>query len=368
MVGFSSEFGVIESAGWVQKIHNFSPIAIPKNGYIYVYCSNESQYPVFFDNLQLVHDRGPILEETHYYPFGLTMAGISSEAAKGITYPTNKKKYNGIEETTELGLNQYDAQLRILDPQIGIWWQVDPETENMEMWSPYASNYDNPILYKDPLGNEPECCWGELKDAIVQSVKQVSSLVAGAVNAWGSDQALGAGSKTASQAGITGDNASFYSAGQTVGHVVALVTGAAEVIGGGGGELASVGLATPIAIPVAAHGVSVFATAGYKLFSSAPTQETPPAGGTRSKNRLPDKGEPNSTQTNKPGTTTKKYGPDGNVQKEFNKGHPGNNVPKKEKSNHIHDYKPNPQNPTGRGDRQPGRPPKKNELKKDFNQ
>lgn len=47
--------------------------------------------------------------------------------------------------------------------------------------------------------------------------------------------------------------------------------------------------------------------------------------------------------------SVKKYGPDGNVQKEFNKGHNHPNTPKNEQEDHVHDYKPNPNNPTGRG-------------------
>ncbi|MEI7473118.1 MAG: hypothetical protein WCJ85_12730, partial [Chitinophagaceae bacterium] len=48
-------------------------LTVPKNGFAYIYCSNESPVNVFFDNIQLVHTRGAILEENHYYPFGMVM-------------------------------------------------------------------------------------------------------------------------------------------------------------------------------------------------------------------------------------------------------------------------------------------------------
>jgi len=101
------------------------------------------------------------------------MAGISSKAL-AFGEPENKYKYNGIEKESDLGIEVYDAQLRELDGQIARWWQVDPKTEDMEMWSPYASNYDNPIRYSDPLGDEGVDCCKWLNDAI-ELVKQKGS-------------------------------------------------------------------------------------------------------------------------------------------------------------------------------------------------
>jgi RHS repeat-associated protein len=138
----------------IVKTHNNSTIPtipVTKNGYIYIYCSNETQsQAVFFDNLQVIQTAGPILEETHYYPFGLTMAGISSRAMS-FGEPENKYKFNGIEQTTELDLNQYDAFYRSLDPQTGRWWQIDPKPTLNE--SPYAAMGNNPVINNDRLGD-----------------------------------------------------------------------------------------------------------------------------------------------------------------------------------------------------------------------
>lgn len=127
-----------------------------RNGYVYIYFSNESDELVYFDNFMLTHEHSPLLEENHYYPFGLSIAAISS---KSIGKTPNRYGYNGKEkQSRELGrkggLEWYDYGARMYDPQIGRWHSPDPSASSYNWISPYNYGFNNPLQVIDPTGRD----------------------------------------------------------------------------------------------------------------------------------------------------------------------------------------------------------------------
>ncbi len=113
-----------------------------------------------------------ILEENHYYPFGLKHtynyskfepileedehSGLRSRRITQVPNSGYQYKYNGKEWQDELNLNLYDYHARNYDPAIGRWMNVDPLAENSRRWNPYNYAYNNPIYFIDPDGMQSQ--------------------------------------------------------------------------------------------------------------------------------------------------------------------------------------------------------------------
>ncbi len=158
-------------------------MVVRRNGWLYVYLSNESAQDVFFDNLVINHKRGPLVEEKFYYAFGMEVPGECTQAFKQ-TYDQNRYRYNGIEYDSAFGLDEYEAHFRELDPQIGRWTTIDPKIDEVdESITPYASMSNNPVFRTDPLGDVPDGCCGGILHEIKEDLSETwNSLSEGAVN------------------------------------------------------------------------------------------------------------------------------------------------------------------------------------------
>ena len=125
-------------------------LTLPKSGYLYVYVSNESPQDVYFDNLTVSHNAGPLVQEQSFYPYGLQMFAISDKAALKANTPY---KYNAGCELEEDGLDYYNTFYRKYDAQIGRFTGVDILAEVTADLNPYQFGNNNPVMFNDPMGD-----------------------------------------------------------------------------------------------------------------------------------------------------------------------------------------------------------------------
>jgi RHS repeat-associated protein len=139
-------------------------------GYNYVF-----NYTDHLGNVRLSYSKDPqtnqlkILDENHYYPFGLRHSVYSAgrlrdfevdlsnpEEEKVFLTPVTKTEYQykfGAKEwQDELGLGWYDYHARNYDPALGRWNVIDPMAPKYFSHSPYAYTLNNPVYFIDPTG------------------------------------------------------------------------------------------------------------------------------------------------------------------------------------------------------------------------
>lgn len=198
---------VIEGqSGFIQTTtpDNWMELTVPtfeasQSGYLVVFLSNESRLNVLFDNLSVKHYKGKLLEENHYYPYGLTISKKAFVQAADNNDLYLGARLNRKEFSDGKGLNWYDLGARQYDPQIGRWHSADLMAESAPDWTPYRYGFDNPVAFTDPsglleynVGDEYDCysdrgeswiskVFNKVGDAVSQAAEHIGN---GVDNAW----------------------------------------------------------------------------------------------------------------------------------------------------------------------------------------
>ncbi|WP_245706053.1 RHS repeat domain-containing protein [Catalinimonas alkaloidigena] len=124
-----------------------------RGGLVTVRLVNQSGLEVWFDDFKVDHHWQKVVQENHYYPFGMNLAGLDIQGT-----PDHRFQYNGKEKQEALGLNWMDYGARYYDAQLGRWHAVDPAAELMRRHSTYNYAFNNPIQLIDPDGLAPSDC------------------------------------------------------------------------------------------------------------------------------------------------------------------------------------------------------------------
>ncbi|WP_298203308.1 RHS repeat-associated core domain-containing protein [Flavobacterium sp.] len=173
--GYASRLNLRQENGVVALLPSTE---LPVDFFTYVY-----NYTDHLGNIRLSYAQDPdtqqlkIVEQNHYYPFGLRHTNYSGGKMQVVKEQELKRmaptpeellsykyKYNGKEWQDELGLNMYDYGARNYDAAIGRWMNIDPLADQYRRWSPYNYCMDNPVIFTDPDGMYVDTAWIYQKD------------------------------------------------------------------------------------------------------------------------------------------------------------------------------------------------------------
>jgi RHS repeat-associated protein len=186
--GFQYKNTVLEffghAEGFVQNINNTLR-------YVYQYKDQVGNVRVSYASVNGVTT---MLEENHYYPYGLKHAGY------GLLPNTDnnsafKYRYNSREYHDELGLDMTAMDFRLYDNVLGRFFGIDALSEKNHYLSPYQFGDGNPIVFADPTGLDSMPGWiRDLWDATPNGYNSTWTNIGGGyfqmTNFWGSGQTV----------------------------------------------------------------------------------------------------------------------------------------------------------------------------------
>jgi RHS repeat-associated protein len=101
-----------------------------------------------------VKEYSEVLQENHYYPFGMSMEG--QWRMPDLVQKTNRYQFNGIERHGDMNVDLDLAVFRSYDAAMARWLHVDPLAEDFPSWSSYNFAVNSPLKFTDPSGLSPE--------------------------------------------------------------------------------------------------------------------------------------------------------------------------------------------------------------------
>ena len=165
---------ISSAVSWEKLMSN---LEIKEDGNLSVYIDNSSSDKVYFDEFIIERTEATVavvVQENHYYPFGMNMKGIEELDSQSLDGTDEHRwQFNGVEKNESFDLNWNETFYRTYDYQLGRWNAVDskPTYEH----TTYMGMGNNPMKYSDVLGDTVDVSSFSEKDLLAYN-KQIEKL------------------------------------------------------------------------------------------------------------------------------------------------------------------------------------------------